>query len=440
MVNERGVGHRRYWIYAFICTLTIINYIDRSTLPLVAKEVSATFHLSPVAMGYLLSSMNWTYLLVLIPGGMICDRWGTKITTSVCIALWSACAMAGGLASSFSFLLMTRLGLGLGEGPSYPTTGRIIREWAPLDERAVATTLFNVGGYAGPAIAALLVTWIASDFGWRASFYVTGALGFIWLAFWLVWYQVPERSTWLSQQERDKVLAERDAGPSGVIDTGDQISVLGLLRYPSMWALAFTQGCGVYSHYFLLSWLPSYLANTRGLTILNTGYYVTVPYAVATVLALALARLCDRALTARQIRAGGRRVAVAVSLLASSVILFAPAVNSITAIMIMITVSVTANATALSMNHTMTNDLLRVPSSAGKAFGILATGGNTFGMLAPIITGYLVSGTGGYDMAFQIAGGLLAMGAIVSFLFTRTSIGASTPEHAVKSVRATVVT
>src|ERR1700752_3526899 len=98
MLTEPSVGYRRYWIYAFICTLTTINYIDRSTLPLVAKSVAAAFHLSPVAMGYLLSSMNWTYLLVLIPGGIICDRWGTKITTSVCIALWSACAMAGGLA------------------------------------------------------------------------------------------------------------------------------------------------------------------------------------------------------------------------------------------------------------------------------------------------------------------------------------------------------
>jgi MFS family permease len=428
MANESGVGSRRYWIYAFICTLTIINYIDRSTLPLVAKEVATTFDLSPVSMGYLLSSMNWTYLLVLIPGGMICDRWGTKITIGVCIAFWSACAMAGGLANSFSVLLMTRLGLGLGEGPSYPTTGRIIREWAPLDERALATTLFNVGGYAGPAIAALLVTWIASEFGWRASFYATGALGFVWLAFWLVWYHVPERAAWLSQAERQKILTGRDAGPSGLIDARDQVGVVDLLRSPSMWALAFTQGCGVYSHYFLLSWLPSYLATTRGLTILNTGFYVTIPYAVATVLALALARVCDRALTAHQIRAGGRRIAVSISLLASSLILFAPAVNSITAIMIMITVSVTANATALSMNHTMTNDLLRVPSSAGKAYGILATGGNTFGLLAPVVTGYLIRGTGGYEMAFQIAGALLVMGAVVSFFFTRASIGTPTSE------------
>jgi sugar phosphate permease len=116
--------------------------------------------------------------------------------------------------------------------------------------------------------------------------------------------------------------------PSGLIDARDQVGVVDLLRSPSMWALAFTQGCGVYSHYFLLSWLPSYLATTRGLTILNTGFYVTIPYAVATVLALALARVCDRALTARQIRAGGRRIAVSISLLASSLILFAPAVNS----------------------------------------------------------------------------------------------------------------
>jgi ACS family glucarate transporter-like MFS transporter len=254
------------------------------------------------------------------------------------------------------------------------------------------------------------------------SFFITGALGFVWLIFWLTWYQIPERAKWLRPNERQKILTDRDAG-TDQIAAQDDIGVVALLRYPSMWAVSFIQGCGVYSHYFLLTWLPSYLATSRGLTVLNTGLYVLIPYAAATVFALVLARISDKVFSAKQLLTGSRRIIVVVTLLASSSILFAPLVSSIAAIMAMITLSISANAVALSMNHAMTNDLLRVPSSAGKAFGLLATGGNLFGMLAPIVTGYVVSATGGYVLAFQIAGALLASGAVVAFFFTRTNIG-----------------
>jgi ACS family glucarate transporter-like MFS transporter len=173
-----------------------------------------------------------------------------------------------------------------------------------------------------------------------------------------------------------------------------------------------------------LTWLPNYLQTTRDLSILKTGFYTALPYGLAVLFGIALGRVSDRLLSPTTARAGGRRVMIVVMMLTSAIILAAPFVSSIWAIVALVTVSLTGISTAVSLNIALTNDLLRRPQDAGKATSILIVGGNIFGILAPVVTGYVIAWSGSYNWAFGLAGILLVIGAASALTLTHRPIAA----------------
>ena len=413
---------RRGWISLFLFTLAMINYVDRVALSVASKPISQEFDLSPVAMGYLFSSFLWTYLLCLIPMGILSDRFGSKTVNAAGIGLWSAATMVTGAAWNFVSLIGTRLAMGVGEATTFPAGGRVVREWIPASERGLTNAIFLAGTQAGPAVGAVIVAWIISQIGWRGSFFVVGAAGFIWLIAWLIWFDQPERARWLGAEERAKILAERDADTKRLEQRTGSSRVLELLRTRTMWGLALSEGCAVYTQYLFLTWLPSYLQTTKQLTIVKTGLFTAVPYAGAALLGIALGRVSDRILSRDAIGEGRRRRMGVVMMLSSAVILFTPFVESIWVILALFTLSLTGMATAISLNFSLVNDLLRNPEDSGKAMSILIVGGNSFGIAAPIVTGYVIQATGSYNWAFGIAGLLLVAGATLLLTMTRQPI------------------
>ncbi|MBI1396059.1 MAG: MFS transporter [Betaproteobacteria bacterium] len=413
---------RRGWISVFLFTLAMINYVDRVALSVASHSISEEFGLSKIAMGYLFSSFLWTYLLCLLPMGILVDRFGSRALNAVGIAVWSAATMLTGAAWSFGTLIATRLAMGVGEATTFPTGGRVVREWIPARERGLTNAIFMAGTQAGPAVGALIVAWIVSRMGWRGSFLVVGAVGFVWLVAWLVWYDVPERVRWLGREERDKILRERDADTEALTRRSGSSRVLDLLGTRTMWGLALANGCAVYTQYLFLTWLPSYLQETRHLDVVKTGLFTAVPYAGAAVLGIVLGRVSDRILTHDAVGQGRRRSMDVVMMLSSAVILFTPFVDSTIVILALFTLSLTGIATAISLNFSLVNDLLRSAEDSGKAMSILIVGGNVFGILAPIVTGYVIEWTGSYNWAFGIAGLLLVTGATIMLTMTRSPI------------------
>jgi MFS family permease len=416
-----SVPNRRIFIYALLFTLNAINYIDRVNLSVAAKPIATAFHLSPVAMGYLFSSFTWTYTLFLIPVGMLVDRWGTRFVAACSVAVWSVGSMLTGAVGGFGGALATRLLLGAGEAATNPAGYRVVREWMPVAERGGAAATFHAGSFAGPAVGAIFVAWLITEIGWRGSFIVTGLFGFVWLGVWLAFFRKPEDARWLGETERATILAGRDAAPDE-LDGKRAGSIPALLRCRSMWGIALTQGCYVYSQYFFLTWLPTYLQTVRHMSLLGSGVFTALPYAISVVLVIAIGRSSDRLLSAKAVASGGRRVYVAGALLVSSVVIVLPFVDALWLAVALITVSLTFISTASAMNFALTNDLLRTPGSAGKAIAVQTVGGNIFGLVAPIVTGYVVSGTGSFTGAFAIAGGLLLAGAAISMTMTRGPI------------------
>jgi len=426
---KTAAGNRRMVIYALLFTMAMINYMDRVALSVAAKPIAEEFGITPVQMGYLFSSFLWTYILCLIPAGLFTDRAGARTSALGGLGLWSVATVVTSVTGSFATLAMTRLVMGAGESTSYPAAARTIRDWAPAQERGFATAVFNSGAYAGPALGAIFMGVLVGAFGWRVAFAVAGATGALWLLFAIPWYRRPEEARFLGKEERDMILRTRDPESAGTPVA--RTPLLQLLRSTSMWGVALTQGCGVYTQYLFLTWLPGYLQTTKNLDILHTGAYTALPYLGAVVLGMLLGRVSDRLLGGAQASRGTRRGMIIAMLLLSSVILLTPLVDQTWLILVLFTVSLTGISTAISLNLALTNDLLRSAADAGTATSVTVMGGNLFGVLAPIVTGYVIAASGSYAWSFIIAGLLLLCGAVVSFTLTRRPIEARQPARPV---------
>lgn len=416
------MSYRRGWVAFMLFMLTLINYIDRATLSFAIVPISREFGLSTVAQGYLFSSFIWSYTLCVVPMGLLVDRFGAKRVAGFGMGVWSLATICTGLTSSFATMLSTRLVMGGGEASTNPAGAQVIREWIPTAERGVLNACFNGGGYAGPAICALAAGPIIGAFGWPALFYVAGALGFLWVVVWAIMFKAPERATWLCAPEREFILTNRAGGAATT--PGPRTGLLRLLSSgPSLAGVALAMGCNVYSLYVFLTWIPSYLRTTRGLSLTSSGLYTAVLYGTALVISLAVGFFSDRLLRGKDVMRGGRRYLIACTMALAAIVLFAPLVNSVPMLVLLLALSLAGVAATTSQLFSLVNDLLPNRSDIGVAMGFVIVGGNVFGMMAPIITGYVISISGSYSWAFIIAGALLVLGMLTLLILARQPIG-----------------
>ena len=417
--------HRRYWVYFLLFLFNVICYLDRINMSVAGRSVAQDFGLSPIQLGYLFSSFLWAYVAMMLPSGRLVDSLGAHRVAAIGAAFWSVAQMLTGAATGFGTMILARLGLGAGEAPTFPVSYRGVRDWAPYTERGLAVGLIQAGTLFGPALSAPLVAWLIAATSWRWSFVITGAIGLVWVAVWLAFVSTPERTRWLPDGERQRILAERHGGEPVAAHGG--VGYRGLLRSPSMWGLAISQGCAVYSVYLYLSWLPNYLQTARGLSIVNSGLFTSVPFLIGGVVIILTNWIGDRILTPQTMRSGARRIVVVACLLLCSVGIAIPFVESLTAVIILTIFPVSFGGTASATNAALANDLLRSQADSGRAFAFMVLGGNVFGLLAPIVTGYIVQVTGSFASAFVLAGALSLIGAAVSFALTRYTLGEETP-------------
>ncbi len=417
--------HRRYWVYFLLFLFNVICYLDRINMSVAGRPVAQEFGLSPVQLGYLFSSFLWAYVVMMLPSGRLVDSFGAHRIAAAGAAFWSVAQILTGAATGFGTIILARLGLGAGEAPTFPVSYRGVRDWAPASERGLAVGLIQAGTLFGPALSAPLVAWLITATSWRLSFAITGAIGLLWVAVWLAFVSTPEQTRWLPEAERRHILAQRH-GDQPMADHGG-VGYRGLLRSPSMWGLAISQGCAVYSVYLYLSWLPNYLQTARGLSIVNSGLFTSVPFLVGGAVIIVTNWIGDRILTPETMHSGARRNVVVTCLLLCSIGVAIPYVDSLTMVIILTIFPVSFGGTASATNAALANDLLRSQADAGRAFAFMVLGGNVFGLMAPIVTGYIVQITGSFSSAFVLAGALSLLGAAVSFGLTRHTLGEATP-------------
>jgi ACS family glucarate transporter-like MFS transporter len=416
--------HRRYWVFFLLFLFNVICYLDRINMSVAGRSIAGEFALSPVALGYLFSSFLWAYVVMMLPGGRLVDSLGAHRVAVIGATFWSVSQMLSGAATGFVTLLLARLGLGAGEAPTFPVSYRGVRDWAPFTERGLAVGCIQAGTLLGPALSAPLVAWLIEATSWRWSFVVTGLVGLVWAGAWYSLVSTPEQTSWIPEPERRRILAERH-GIEPMAHGG--VGYRGLLRSPSMWGLAISQGCGVYSVYLYLSWLPDYLQTARGLSIMKSGAFTSVPFFVGAAVIVVTNWIGDKMLTPRTMRDGARRIVVVTCLALCALGMAIPFVDSLTLVIILTIFPISFGGTATATNAALCNDLLRSQADSGRAFAFMVLGGNVFGLLAPIVTGHIVQATGSFSSAFVLAGAISLVGAVVSFTLTRHTLGEETP-------------
>jgi sugar phosphate permease len=411
---------KRFYIAILLFLNLFINFMHRINLSVAAPAIAKEFRWDAGKMGLLFSSYQWTYCLFLLVWGPMSDRVGTRWINGLSVTLWSIAGMLTGVAATFASMLATRLALGAGEAASFPTSGKVVRQWFPASERGLATAIFNAGTFAGPAFSAPLVAWLLLKEGWRMSFMITGSLGFVWVVLWLTFFRSPSECAWLSEDERRYIAAQTDshaksaAPPKGAL--------LRLVCRRTMWGLFLTQGCCAYTMLLFLFWLPSYLVQSRHMSLVKASWFTSLPYVVAVVLGLLIGKLSDSVLSREAIRQGKRRALLILFILLSGVVLMTNMVGNEYLLLLLISLSLACISSALSLNIALTNDLVWNPAMVGTAIGFLILGGNIFGSLVPIATGYIVKWTGSFDLAFYLAGLLLFAAALICFTMTRAPL------------------
>src|SRR5215207_658581 len=207
----------RWWIVSLIFLATLINYIDRLTISVLAPVITRELGLSNTEFGGVVTWFLLAYTISQGVSGKLYDRVGTRLGFTVSIVTWSAAAAAHAFARGLTSLSALRFVLGFGEAGNWPGAAKAVAEWFPVRQRAFGMAIFNSGAAVGSIVAPPLIIWLQLRYGWQTTFLFTGALGFCWLALWLVFYQTPDRHRWITDEERAliKEAPEVEGGSEG---------------------------------------------------------------------------------------------------------------------------------------------------------------------------------------------------------------------------------
>jgi ACS family hexuronate transporter-like MFS transporter len=276
-VEERGKLRGLRWIIiGMICALTVINYIDRMTLSVLAPTIMEDFGMNNVAYSRVVTAFLIAYTLSQALSGRVLDRIGTRVGFMVFVGIWTIASMLHATARSAVQLAGFRFLLGLGEAGNWPGAAKAVAEWFPVRERAFAMAIFNSGASIGAVVAPPLIVWVALTFGWRYAFFIGATLSALVMVAWFLLYRVPAEHPRLSERERAHILS--DQGPEV---GGTRRPWLSLFQHRQVWALIAARFFTDPIWWFLISWLPSYLKNERGFSLALIGLFAWIPFLFA---------------------------------------------------------------------------------------------------------------------------------------------------------------
>ena len=407
-----AIGRYRWVICALIFFATTINYADRQVLGILAPDLQKTFGWSEVEYARIVLAFQASYAAgLLIVGGLI-DRFGTRIGYALSIAAWSVAAMAHALArTSFGFGA-ARSALGLSEAGNFPAAIKTVAEWFPKKERAFATGFVNAGTNVGAIVAPLTVPWITLRFGWQWAFVATGAMGFLWLAFWLPLYRRPQEQRRLTKSE----LAHIESDPP---DSVSKIRWTRLASHRQTWAIALGKFLTDPIWWFYLYWLAKFLDKNYGITLSQVGLPLVTVYFIADLGSVGggwfSSRLIKRGWTVN----AARKTAMLICALAVVPVVFASKASNLWVAVILIGIA-TASHQGFSANlFTMASDMF--PRRAvGSVVGIGGMAGAVGGMLFAELTGQILQWTGSYVPIFIICGVAYLLALLIVHLLAPT--------------------
>jgi MFS transporter, ACS family, hexuronate transporter len=387
------VSRVRWYIAALLFLASVINYIDRQTLSVVAPQVTKELHMSAVAYSNVLQAFLAAYTLMYLASGFLVDRWGTRLSLAVFMVFWSVSNMLHAFARTPIQLGVFRALLGIGEPGNFMAGFKAISEWFPPKERGFVNGLQNGGASVGAIVAAPLVVWLMVQFGWRMCFVITGALGFVWLAGWLLIYRQPP-----------EVLPAPPTQP--------RIPGRKLLLLPQTWGLLFAKFFSDPVWWFYLFWLPKYLVEQRHFSMIQMGMLAWLPYLTADLGAFGGGIASGWLIKNGHDPVRARRMALLPCALIMPISFLVPGSSS-TMALVLISIVTFAHMAWKTNLMTLTNDIYPV-GVVGSVSGIIAFGSGIGSTLFTNLTGQVVQHHS-YTAIFVIMGVMHPL----SYLFVR---------------------
>lgn len=269
----------RWTVVALLFFATTINYIDRQIIGLLKPYIQEDLNWSEADYGYIVTAFQIAYAIGMLFFGRLLDKFGTKIGYSISIFVWSIGAVLHAVVHSVAGFGIVRAVLGLGEAGNFPAAVKTTAEWFPKKDRAFATGIFNSGSTIGAIVAPIVVSAITLQWGWKWAFIITGAIGFIWMIFWIILYQSPQKHKRVSQSELDYITSDDEREEPEVKE--ESISWGKLFRYKQTYAICFSRFVTDWVWWFFLFWTPDFLNKTQGIDIKTAVLPLIIIYIMA---------------------------------------------------------------------------------------------------------------------------------------------------------------
>ncbi len=278
---QQAIGKYRWTICGLIFFATTINYIDRNVISFLKSTFTNDLGWTDADYADVEIIFKLFYAVGMLGAGRLIDKLGTKIGYGLSTLLWSIAGVCTALVNTVLGFAVVRGALGVTESGNFPAAIKTVAEWFPKKERALATGIFNSGANIGAIITPLTIPYIVTNWHWQWAFIITGLLGFIWVIFWFILYEVPRKHKKLSKEEFEYIQSDKDEAPEA--SEQPKLSWWRLLGYKQTWAFAIGKFLTDPIWWFYLFWLPDFFESTYHIKLTAASWPVAVVYIISTV-------------------------------------------------------------------------------------------------------------------------------------------------------------
>ena len=404
----------RWLMLLLVMLVMFVNYMDRGNLAVAAPLMQRELNLDAAGLGVLFSAFAWTYVLSIPFAGALLDKVGPRRLFAIALIGWSVSTWTIGAVHSFAAILACRMAVGLFESPVIPTNMRCVSVWFPERERGQAIGWYTATQSLAVGVMTPILAWILVGWGWRPVFYVTGSIGLVVALLWYRLYRDPSESRLVSPEELNLIREGgglADVGAAGAHRPFSWRDFKQLFRERQLVGMFIGQYAVMTTLYFFLTWFPTYLIKEKGLTILQTGFYATVPFVLAMVGAIVAGRWSDWMITRGTSRSIARKAPIIVGFVFATTLIGANYTSDIPLVISLLGLAFFGQSMASAVTGALFTDI--APKAAiGLAGGLLTFFANLGSALSPLIVGLIVKRSGGFGLAIGYISAVSAVGAV----------------------------
>ena len=414
--TRRTIPGVRWWIIGMISMLTVINYIDRQTLSVLAPTIREQFGMSNSSYSRVVTMFLLGYTISQALSGKILDRIGTRRGFMVFVGIWTIASMLHATARNVVQLSVFRFILGIGEAGNWPGAAKAVAEWFPVRERAFGMAIFNSGASVGAVLAPPLIAFVAINYGWRKAFFIGAGLSLIVMIAWFFFYRVPTEHPLVTEREKQHIMS--DQPPGDALNAETRRRWASLFQYRQVWAVVAARFFSDPIWWFLISWLPNYLKSERGFSLALIGMLAWIPFLFADI-----GNLSGGAVSSLFIRSGwsvdkSRKAVLLTSavMVPIGVLLVVRAGSDAMAIAGISVIAFAFQSWIVNI-HTIPSDCFP-KQDVGSVFGIGGTAAGIASMLFTLLVGYVVDHFS-YTPVFIMVGLMGPFAAVLFFTIMR---------------------